>query len=86
MADAKDGDWESGHAAPQLPGVDWAYWNNGREGVGEEWWARAAEQRQPLVMRTSEQFYSTLERYALRTCASKMVLIVGNRGLTAAPH
>lgn len=62
VAGAKGDGWESGDKAPQLPGVDWSYWNHGREGVGEEWWARAAEQRQPLVMRTSAQFYGTLER------------------------
>lgn len=61
VAEAKGKGWRSGDVAPPLPGVDWACWKDDGN-VGEEWWATALAQRQPLVMRTSEQFYGALER------------------------
>eukprot|EP00752_Nemacystus_decipiens_P001879 g1810.t1 len=47
-----------------LPGVDWSPLMNdsGAGSAGEAWQATALSQRRPLVMRTSEQFYGTLER------------------------
>eukprot|EP00903_Cladosiphon_okamuranus_P008092 g7802.t1 len=46
-----------------LPGVDWSPLNDSACGsAGEAWQATALSQRRPLVMRTSEQFYGTLER------------------------
>lgn len=49
--------------APSLPGVDWTPLNDGGGGSGgETWQATALSQGRPLVMRTSEQFYGTLER------------------------
>lgn len=60
VADAKA---KGGRAS--LPGVDWSPLNDGAAGssAGEAWQATALSQRRPLVMRTSEQFYGTLERY-----------------------
>ena len=58
MADAKA---TGGRAS--LPGVDWSPLNDGAAGsAGEAWQATALSQRRPLVMRTSDQFYGTLER------------------------
>lgn len=63
IVEAKDRGWQNGDVAPPLPGVDWSFGleENG-DRLDEEWWSSAMVQQQPLVMRTSEQFYGALER------------------------
>ncbi len=66
VADAKATGWEGGRAVPPLPGVEWAPLSDGGASAGEAWQATAVSQGRPLVMRTSEQFYGTLERCVIR--------------------
>lgn len=65
VAEAKGRGWAKGEIAPRLPGVDWSFGlGESDDRMSDEWWASAVAQ-QPLVMRTSHQFYGALRRYVL---------------------